>query len=212
MVVHSEKLLRLSFPGFGHVMILLIDMTAKDSNSIGLTGSLGPERCSAADSCPRGFIAAGEAALRAQPREGSGVVAGAAAPTLLLGSFNPDQPPQPFPADSLAVPAGSEQTRFSLRPGHHGSRGGTRPSEQHLTEEPGCSKRDRAGNSRSGWLCPTRYPAGTWPGTKATLSWENSFQWRSRNVIRYSETVCPTNIGWVPAVCVDRGLALPFDY
>lgn len=83
---------------------------------------------------------------------GSGVAAGAAAPTLLLGSFNPDQPPQPFPADSPAVPAGSERTRFSLRPGRHGSRGGTRPRAQHLTEEPGCSKRDRAGNSRSGWL------------------------------------------------------------
>lgn len=66
MVINPEKLLRLSFPSFGHVMILLIDVAAKDKNSIGLT-SLWPEWHFAADFCLPDFRATGAAALWAQP-------------------------------------------------------------------------------------------------------------------------------------------------
>ena len=146
MVVNSEKLLRLSFPGFGHVMILLIDVTAKDSNSIGLT-SLRPKQHSAADFCLPdssfvGTAPGGEAWLLPALQRRPAWQPQRYFSTALTQTWPPPQaalPSQPAP----------RWTRCSPHPGHHGSRGGTRPRAQHLMEVLECSKCDRASNSRS---------------------------------------------------------------
>ena len=74
MVINPEKLLCLCFPSFGHIMILLIDVAAKDSNNAGLT-SLFPSstlrlNSAAPISEPREQQPCGRS-----PREGSGVAA-----------------------------------------------------------------------------------------------------------------------------------------
>lgn len=66
MVINPEKLLRPSFPSFGHVIVLVIDATAKDSDSVGVASL----RHSVAEHGLAHFGATGLAALWAQPHGG----------------------------------------------------------------------------------------------------------------------------------------------
>lgn len=129
MVINPKELVRLSFPSFGHVVVLLIDVTAKDSNSIGLM-SLQPKGHSVDDFHLPNFRAPGAATL-------TGTVPGKEA-RLLPAPWRRlawqtqcchfTASTQIWPRLWAALPSqpAPRWTRCSLCPGHHSSRRGTR--------------------------------------------------------------------------------------
>lgn len=157
MVINPEKLLRPSFPAFGQVVVLVIDATAKDSDSVGLASL----RHSVAEHSPPHFGAPGAAALWAQPRRGkraccqhrgTGQRGGP-------GAASPQRQLRPGPA----VSDGSQGEHGALSTPGTTAAGDTRDQEHNFSQ----SSRDAADMAEQALAeavdsAPTRYPARTW--------------------------------------------------
>lgn len=162
MFVDFEKLLCLSFPGFGQVLILLRHMAAKDSNSIVLT-SLCPSAMSAS---PISELQE-QQLCRHRPRD-CGETASTKTQTqrCLLTALIQTFVPHRQPCCLCPLP----RTWCSLCSRHHGSQGGTGRRAQRLTGELDAANVAAQSEQQQKQLAAPCYLARIWPGTKATLS------------------------------------------